>query len=577
MNFTDDYVMNEFFPANVSLVKILTAATGFESFQVQKIMQSDSNLFRSGILDKDDLINIHNNTIGIESTVMSYLRGFSSDENILNQFIQIDKKTPYPFNTFCVPVKERQLMLSLLKTSPKINLLFHGEPGTGKTEFARTLCKEAGLRTIFLKNAYENKKNLQLEAANNIIKDTDVLIIDEADYLLNTRYFLHHSLDKGYLNDFLDRSNIKIIWIANNIEQIEDSILRRFAYHLHFELFTQKQRENIWHTVLEANSLKSFLSEKEVRRLARLYHLNAAGISNALGMTATLLKEGKISKAQIVKTLERILANHGKLMGLKIPEKKIKTKKEGKNRFYRMDLIQTSIPASEVFETLAHFQKTCLKGKKANKQPGLNILFWGLPGTGKSEFARFLANELKLKLHALRYSDLESKWLGETEKNIAAAFHKAEEEKAILLLDEADSIFTDRSLAERSWETSRTNELLTQMESYKGILICSTNFLKTIDSAALRRFALKVEFKPVKKEKRLDLFSAYFASLCSKLSAAEVSRIEALEQFCPGDIFAVYSRLRFRDIKKLESNEVISALEEEIRYKKKNNSQAVGF
>jgi len=68
----------------------------------------------------------------------------------------------------------------------------------------------------------------------------------------------------------------------------------------------------------------------------------------------------------------------------------------------------------------------------------MNLLFWGQAGTGKTEFAKFLARESGLKLIVKRYSDLESKWVGETEKNIAGAFREAEAEQAILFVDEAD-------------------------------------------------------------------------------------------------------------------------------------------
>jgi transitional endoplasmic reticulum ATPase len=112
-----------------------------------------------------------------------------------------------------------------------------------------------------------------------------------------------------------------------------------------------------------------------------------------------------------------------------------------------------------------------------------------------------------------RASDLLSMWVGGTEKAIAAAFTQAEDSDAILLLDEADSIFLNREHSQYSWERSQTNELLTRMEAYSGVLVCCTNLLKNLDSAVLRRFAFKVAFQPLTEEGRLVLFERYFPSV----------------------------------------------------------------
>ncbi len=78
-------------------------------------------------------------------------------------------------------------------------------------------------------------------------------------------------------------------------------------------------------------------------------------------------------------------------------------------------------------------------------------------------------------------------WVGEGEKNIKRAFAEAESEEAILIIDEADSLLFNRDRAVRSWEISFTNEFLTRMERFRGILICTTNRVEDLDSASLRR------------------------------------------------------------------------------------------
>ena len=194
----------------------------------------------------------------------------------------------------------------------------------------------------------------------------------------------------------------------------------------------------------------------------------------------------------------------------------------------------------------------------------MNLLFHGLPGTGKTEFARYLADTFDRELIQKRASDLLSMWVGGTEKAIAGAFAQAEDSDAILLLDEADSLFLNREHSQYSWERSQTNELLTRMEAYSGVLVCCTNLLKNLDSAVLRRFAFKVAFQPLTEEGRLVLFERYFPSVPLSLEAR--TSLGALSMLTPGDFKAVLSRVRFNG-KGMGAESLVTELEVECSYK----------
>jgi transitional endoplasmic reticulum ATPase len=124
----------------------------------------------------------------------------------------------------------------------------------------------------------------------------------------------------------------------------------------------------------------------------------------------------------------------------------------------------------------------------------ISLLLSGPPGCGKSAFARHLADVMGLPVLEKRASDLLSKFVGETEAQIAKAFAEASAAEAFLIFDEADSLLAARSGAERSFEVTQVNEMLTWMERHRLPFCATTNLLERIDPAAMRRFLVKARF-----------------------------------------------------------------------------------
>jgi SpoVK/Ycf46/Vps4 family AAA+-type ATPase len=173
------------------------------------------------------------------------------------------------------------------------------------------------------------------------------------------------------------------------------------------------------------------------------------------------------------------------------------------------------------------------------------MVFYGPPGTGKTQFVEHLAAELGMPLVAKRASELLSKWLGESEKNIAQAFEEAASEDALLLLDEGDSFLRDRSQARASWEVTQVNELLQHIERFEGIVVVCTNLFRGLDAAALRRFTFKVEFRALDAHQRWEMF-VNEAGLRGRLGEFEratredwESRLMLMAQLTAGDFATV--------------------------------------
>lgn len=144
---------------------------------------------------------------------------------------------------------------------------------------------------------------------------------------------------------------------------------------------------------------------------------------------------------------------------------------------------------------------------------GMSILFYGAPGTGKTMAAGVIANELQLPLYRVDLSQLISKYIGETQKNIGKIFDEAERMDCILLFDEADAIFSKRSDvsdAQDRYSNAETAYLLQRIEQYNGVSILATNLLQNFDEAFRRRISYMVHFPLPDEELRYELWQDIF-------------------------------------------------------------------
>ncbi len=144
---------------------------------------------------------------------------------------------------------------------------------------------------------------------------------------------------------------------------------------------------------------------------------------------------------------------------------------------------------------------------------GLNVLFSGPPGCGKTMAAEVIANDLNLEIHKIDVSQIISKYIGETEKNLAKIFTAAETSNSILFFDEADALFGKRSEvkdAHDRYANVETSYLLQKMEEYDGIVILATNLNQNIDEAFLRRIHFNIQFPFPEKEQRKEIWKGMF-------------------------------------------------------------------
>ena len=248
---------------------------------------------------------------------------------------------------------------------------------------------------------------------------------------------------------------------------------------------------------------------------------------------------------------------------------KLKEKNNGKqykNTEYDANIINTSIPGSEIVDMVTNAIK--------NNKTGIRMLFYGLSGAGKSALAKYIAKKIKRPLLKKNASDILNQYLGNSEKNISEAFIEAKEKNSVLLFDEVDSFIHKRENNSASWELSTVNEFLTQLEDFKGIVICTTNLKNVIDQATLRRFHICVEFKALKKEGTETLLKNYFPEY--NFTDEQKDKLFHLETITPGDFGVLSERLHFVN----QENHNASYITEQLCHlqeEKGNGTRAIGF
>jgi SpoVK/Ycf46/Vps4 family AAA+-type ATPase len=175
---------------------------------------------------------------------------------------------------------------------------------------------------------------------------------------------------------------------------------------------------------------------------------------------------------------------------------------------------------------------------RARYRPGVRALLVGPSGTGKTLAVGWLATRLGLPLYRVDLASITSKYIGETEKNLAQLFARAEHAEGVLLFDEADSLFgkrTDVKEANDRFANAQTNYLLQRIESFEGIAILTSNSRARFDSAFTRRLDAVIEFPPPGPEERRALWVAHLGG-AHTLSTVELNRIAAACDLAGGHI-----------------------------------------
>ncbi|MFM2118791.1 MAG: hypothetical protein RL722_259 [Pseudomonadota bacterium] len=442
---------------------------------------------------------------------------------------------------------EAALNAALAQDARGINILLHGGPGTGKTEFARALvqrCNGQGYEIAFTDergneaDRADRVSSLRLSQSFAGQGQRAVLVLDEAEDIFPAHLdgpmaaLLGEKSDggsKAWMNQLLEGNTHPVIWISNRTRHMDPAYLRRFTFCLEFPATPLQVRRQIARSALESVGCTG----PAIEAIAQ-----DEGATPAL-LTAAARFVGLVSTSagapQPDQAARMFLRQHALARGRSTPA--------------------AVPPATQRFDfrylNLADRMNPAVIVDSLREESRAALVFSGPPGTGKTQLAAEIARQLGRHLVVKTASDINSKWYGESEANVAAMFKACDPSSELLFLDEADVLLGHREGGEQRADRAVTAEFLRWLEAFEGIFICATNHVGEFDAALMRRLTFRLRFEPLSVQQRRELYAEQAlgwqparGDALPTLPPAVLQRLDRLDHLTPGDFANAGRRIK---------------------------------
>jgi SpoVK/Ycf46/Vps4 family AAA+-type ATPase len=437
------------------------------------------------------------------------------------------------------------LTQSVTNNMPGVNIYIYGPAGTGKTQLAKVVAHKLKLELFEIACEDEDgdpingeKRLRSYSAAQSFLKNRKALLLfDEVEDVFNDSngpaLFGGKSTAqkrKAWMNRSLEENIIPTIWLSNTRHGLDPAFIRRYSMVFELGIPPKEQRKKVL-----TQYAKDIIQEQTIDALSESEDLAPAVVANAANV-AHMLKD-TLAPGSYDETFARLVNQTLEAQDYKA----IKLKPQNdKRQPYSTEYLNTDICIDELITGLEHNQSA-------------RLCFYGPPGTGKTELGKHIAKTLNKPIISKKVSDLQSRWLGGTEQNIAEAFKQASEQGAVLIIDEVDSFLQDRTNAKQSWEQTQVNEMLTQMESFDGIFIASTNLMNNLDPASIRRFDAKIHFDYLNQDQLIGMVQSFCKIYLPKDKLNNLSNhLIQLRTITPGDFALVTRQINFQPLVNLK-------------------------
>jgi len=395
-------------------------------------------------------------------------------------------------------------------------LLLSGASGTGKSLFARALAHEAGRPLLSLRTS-----DLPSEGLDRVLQDAlseawmhdAVVLMEDCEHVFGA----DRPQSSAGLRA-LDEDNAGVVILTTNAPaRLRDALARRVVLHVPFERPGARARRQIWEVHLPPDV--PLADDVDLDVLADRYELTGGQIRNAF-VVATNQALTRAVRGGEPTTLDMAALEHGCRTQLPYVLEGLTTRTP--THLGLRDVVLRPELETQLRQLLAAIQNQSFlmnawgMGDRLSKGKGIVALFDGPPGTGKTLSAEVLAAAAGVPLHRVSLPDVVSKWVGETEKHIREVFQLARASRAMLLFDEADALFAQRS-SEAADDGARhanmgVNLLLQEIELFPGVCVLTTNLYGRLDTALRRRILFRIQFEAPDEAQRERIWQTLWPS-----------------------------------------------------------------
>ncbi len=577
-----------------------------EFFSYRKYFMKKSKLVKYNLIYSENRYNkqFYDIKIRVDERLVEFATGKSFD---INNFIEGGNlyKSGIKFNNVILPDEMKYRLKTAVKYFPgflkekkKIKseeiseygnalvMLFIGPSGTGKTMLANALSNYLDKKIlIFNFKKLKDISEFERETFSILFREARIndaiLFFDEAEVIIQNRV-------TDILTEIEKHEGI-VIFATNASLTIDEALRRRINLVMKFENPGPYHRKKIWKVHIPKSL--DLANNIDFDHIAKKYELNGGFIKNAVYSTISYavadserkgLKKTKIKMEHLEKGAKEQLGN--KLFYKDITET-IKARKGIESLIVKEDVnnaIHEIINAEKAKNVMiSEWDMDSI----FNYGMGTIVLFHGPSGTGKTYAAECISYEAGKRLKIVNYPHIISKWVGETETILSNLFKEAKEDDSILVFDEADTMFTQRTVVSSStdrYANAVTNVLLKEMERYNGVIILISNLLENIDKAFMRRISYIVEFKKPEYQLRRKLWKVLIPEkLPVKLNKNDINKLAKNYDFTGGDIKTVVLRIARKAAitmnpnKRIPISEFIKIADEIIAHKREG--KIIGF
>ena len=552
------------------IIRLVSKIIGTSENKIKQMLSYDAKLVQLGILKA----NLHENApVHVRLSLLdSLFENLSEEELNYGHFAADFTRTSFAdltindFPHLLDDIDDLQVFIQQVCQSQTkgMNVLIYGPEASGKTQFIKALADRLDLALYEMCFPVAKKTSVEtllssISRAQHFLEGDkkNLLLVDDLQ-----NQFENDSSDfidsggsatlKRLVNTSIGKNQLPTIWVTNRLDIFSYRDLSRFSYCLELKKPTRAMRQDF----LRKKMGSSNISETWIIKTAMKENVPFETLEKIANFTKLVCSSKENQSAEVV--FDKALSKANKFLRGADSASSLYSAEQ-----YNQDFINADVDLAYVTDALkGHSEaRLCLSGP---------------PGCGKTGYAHHLAYLLDKPVIIKKGSDILGRYLGDTEQNLAGAFQEAKSRDALLLIDEVDGLLSNRQDAQHNWEVSIVNELLTQIDSFKGLLVVTTNLFEKIDPAAMRRFDLKVKFDYLNNKQIEQFWDMYIEQHSLKNDDQIRQEMILMKELTPGDFANIERQSKFMPLK--DANDLLNRLKKEASFKRaQGEGKAIGF